>query len=86
MAQPGVVEGNGVAESHNLEQPATSPDVGSEAAGIGAKRKREDDAGGECADGVAEGNENTPVNGIVEGATRPNEKELIRAIYDVLKG
>lgn len=85
MAQPGVAEGNGVAEPQNLEQPATTPQAGDESAGVGAKRKREDDAEDERADGVAEENKDAPVNGIMEGATRPNEKDLIRAIYEVLK-
>lgn len=85
MAQPGVAEGNGVAEPQNLEQPATTPQTGDESASVGAKRKREDDDEDERADGVADGDKDTPVNGIMEGATRPNEKDLIRAVYDVLK-
>lgn len=85
MAQPGVAQGNGVAEPQNLEQPTTTPQPGDESAGAGAKRKREDDAEDERADRVAEGDKEPPVDGIMEGATRPNEKDLIRAIYEVLK-
>ncbi|MBE3044213.1 hypothetical protein IMZ48_16910 [Candidatus Bathyarchaeota archaeon] len=85
MAQPGVAEGNGVAEPHILEQPAPTPQAVDQAAAVGAKRKR-DEGEDERVDGVAEeGKGSPPVNGVMEGATRPNEKALIRTIYRLLK-
>lgn len=84
MAQPGVAEGNGVAEPQTLEQPAPSPQALDQAAVVGAKRKR-DEEGEDGRDGVVEEKGSPSVNGVVVGATRPNEKELIHAIYQVLK-
>ena len=83
MAQPGVAEGNGVTEPQTLEQPAPSPQALDQAAVVGAKRKRDEEEDGR--DGVVEEKGSPSVNGVVVGATRPNEKELIRAIYQVLK-
>ena len=90
MAQPGVAEGNGLAEPQNLEQPAPSPQAMDQSAVVGAKRKRDEggDEGGDegRADEISgEQKAATPVNGVTVGATRPNEKALIHAIYQVLK-
>lgn len=85
MAQPGVAEGNGAAAPHDLAQPAPTPQP-QPAEVVGAKRKREDEAEDGRADAADEaGGGSPPVNGVVEGATRPNEKALIRSIYHLLK-
>ena len=85
MAQPGVAEGNEAAAPHNLAQPAPTPQPQA-AEVVGAKRKREDEAEDGRADAVDEnGGGSPPVNGVVEGATRPNEKALVRSIYQLLK-
>lgn len=86
MAQPGVAEGNGLAEPQNLEQPAPSPQAMDQSAVVGAKRKRDEGGDEGRADEISgEQKAATPVNGVTVGATRPNEKALIHAIYQVLK-
>lgn len=85
MAQPGVAESNEATAPHDLAQPAPTPQP-QPAEVVGAKRKREDETEDGRVDAVDETDGGSPpVNGVVESATRPNEKALVRSIYQLLK-